>query len=395
MAPGVERGRVAREEYTFDAQILACGGGSVHVLVVDERAVGHRLGQTVYDESGRVLLNAGTALTSAYIASLRHRGYRTVYGMNDLAPDLMFHDAIREETRARATVIVRDTLRKAAVGRSIDVHGLRDMVDQILEDLRGNSDVAFSVSTLRSVDEYTFAHSVNVCIFSLILGMSLALDQGAIRQLGIGALLHDIGKMNYLDLVNKPGRLTPDEFTQMQQHTTDGYEMLRQHNEVHLFSAHVAYQHHERLDGSGYPRGLRNEQILRFARIAAVADVYDAITSDRPYSAGTPPHEAMHVLLSEAGSKFDSYMVRQFAQRIAVYPVGAIVLLADGRIGVVCDQSEDGPSKPRVRVLTDLDRHLMSHPEEMVAEGKAAVASVLSDYPPSLRRAIASAGAGE
>ena len=349
----------------------------------------------MHDSSGHTLLQAGTKLTPAYIASLRERGYRTVYAANELAPDLVPRDAVREETRTRATQIVRSTLDKAVRGAGqVELPVLREVVDQILIDLRGNSDFSFTVSNLRSVDEYTFVHSVNVCIYSLILGVSMAYDDVAMRQLGLGALLHDIGKMNYLELVARPGPLSPEEFKLLEGHTTDGYEMLRQHDGFPLFSAHVAYQHHERLDGSGYPRGLRDEQILPFARIAAIADIFDAMTADRPYKGAMPLHEAMAIVLAQANTKLDGYLARQFSQRVAIFPAGSLVLLRNGCVAVVAEQSERGPHQPRVRVLTDRARHLLPDPHEIVAEADNAVHLVLADYPSEIRRQMAEVAPG-
>jgi hypothetical protein len=200
-------------------------------------------------------------------------------------------------------------------------------------------------------------------------------------------------KANYADLVRRAGPLTPDEFAALQQHTADGYEMLRTHDGIDLLSAHMAYQHHERLDGSGYPRGLKDKQILPFARIAAVADIYDAMTGDRPYKTAMAPHEAMAVALEQAGSNLDAYLVRHFAQRIAVYPAGTIVALNDRRMAVVTTQTDLGPTRPRVRILTYEAQRLAPQTEATIG-GKLEIRGVLKDYPVALRRQAAAKAAG-
>ena len=360
----------------------------MHVMMLDEHAVGRHLGRSIRDSAGHVLLQAGTRLSAKFVRALRERGYRTVYAVNELAPDIAVDDALREETRARATQLVQATLARAARAERLEISSLRKVVDQILAEMRGRTDAAFSVATLRSVDEYTFVHSLNVCLYSVMLGAALAYDPATLRNLAMGALLHDIGKVNYADLVRRAGPLSPEEFAALQQHTTDGYHMLREHDGVDLLSAHMAYQHHERLDGSGYPRALKDKQILPFARIAAVADMFDAMTGDRPYKTGSPPHAAMDELVQQAGDKLDAYLVHQFAQRVAVYPTGSIVALSDRRIGVVCGQTDRGPNRPRVRVLTDADQRLVA-PTEVEAAGALSIRAVLSDYPPAIRRQIA------
>jgi putative nucleotidyltransferase with HDIG domain len=357
------------------------------VIPLDDKAVGRRLGRSVRDAGGRVLLSAGTLLTPAYVESLRQRGYRAAYVVNELAPDVAPDESVREEAIARARRQVQAVMQRYARGRALEFKPLRDVVDSLIAELRGHSDLACSVLTLRSVDEYTFTHSVNVCVYSLIMGVALGYDRHDLLRLGVGALLHDIGKVNYADIISLPRRLTPEEFERIKAHTTDGYEILRHHQDIDIRSAHVAYQHHERLDGSGYPRGLRDESIIDYARIAAIADVYDAMTADRPHRGALPPHEAMAQVCAMAGEKLDPYLVRRFTERIAVFPTGSIVMLELGEIAVVVGQTGRGPAWPRVRVVTDRDQRLVE-PREVEVGDAARIRSVLADYPSRVRQQL-------
>ncbi len=352
------------------------------------QALGHQLARAVRDHRGRVLLAEGVVLTERMLHALRMRGYRSIYVVNPLAPDVMVDDAIQEQTRMHAERTVREALRRTSEGTPVDSRAVTSAVDAIINDLHGNPDVVFSLATLRSVDDHTFVHCVNVCVYCLILARGLGLDRGDLRRLGAGAILHDIGKVRYRDLVDRHGPLTPEEFELVKRHTTDGYEMLRRQPGIDLLSAHVALQHHERLDGSGYPRGLMGDGIIQFARLASIADVYDAMTADRPYRAASPPHEAMAAIHGMAGQQLDEAMVRHFTRRMAVYPSGTIVRVTDGRIAIVTGQTEAGPGWPRVRVVADEKLRLVKPYEVSTASG-CQVAAVLADLPRAVRSQMA------
>jgi putative nucleotidyltransferase with HDIG domain len=349
-------------------------------------ALGCRLARAIRDDRGRVLLAEGVVLTRTMLRALRARGYRAVAVVNELAPDVLVDEALQDETRLRAEQVVRDVLRRSLDGERIDTRRVSEAVDAIINDLQRNPDVVFSLATLRSVDDHTFVHSVNVCTYCLIMARGLGYDRGDLRRLGTGAILHDIGKVRYRHLIERRGPLTPEEFEQVKRHTVDGYEMLRRQPGIDLLSAHVALQHHERLDGSGYPRGLAGEEIHPFARLAAVADVYDAITADRPYRSASPPHEAMAALQEMAGRLLDPGLVRQLAQRLAVYPNGTLVRLSDGCLAVVVGQGASGPW-PRVRVLTDEALTLVSPYEVETGPGAQfrQVRAVLHKLPSAVR----------
>ena len=348
------------------------------------QALGYQLARPVRDQRGRVLLAEGVVLTERTLHALRSRGYRSIYVVNPLAPDVMVDDAIQDETRIHAERTVRDALRRTSEGSPIDSKAVTSAVDAIVNDLHGNPDVVFSLATLRSVDDHTFVHCVNVCVYCLILARGLGLDRGDLRRLGAGAILHDIGKVRYRDLVDRHGPLTPEEFELVKRHTTDGYEMLRRQPGIDLLSAHVALQHHERLDGSGYPRGLMGDGILLFARLAAIADVYDAMTADRPYRSASPPHEAMAAIHGMAGQQLDEQLVRHFTRKMAIYPSGTIVRLADGRLAIIVGQTEGGPGWPRVRVVADEKMRLVTAYELNTAPDSQVVA-VLADLPRTVR----------
>jgi HD-GYP domain-containing protein (c-di-GMP phosphodiesterase class II) len=296
------------------------------------------LGRTVYDASGATLLTAGTILQSQYISRLCELGYPALYvrSPHDTS-DFDLAEPVRQETRIRIQASLQDLANnvssKGASTQRFRIVG--ELVGELVDELLSNGDLLLSIAEIRSFDSYTFVHSVNTCVLSVMAAMSIGYDRSKLVDLGVGALLHDLGKMFIpSEILNKPAALSRDEFETVKTHTQRGYALLR--DQINLLSAHVAYQHHERCDGNGYPRGLKDEDIIPFAKLVAVADSFDAMTSDRVYSTAMFPDEAAGTLLSEAPERYDQSSVTAVVRCVAVHPVGSVVVLDTGEIGEVC-----------------------------------------------------------
>lgn len=356
----------------------------MRIVNLDDHVVGKKLGRTIFDRTGRVLLAAGVVLTPEYVRQLQQRGYLSVPVMDPLAPDAVPTDALREQTRRAAMNVVAKTMERLKAAGVIAPQVVQLVIDRIIAEIGREPNLALNVSMLRSLDDGIFVHSVNVCVYSLLIASALGLSADEQRHLGIGALLHDIGKIYYMELVNKQGKLTPEEYAKIQQHARDGYDLLRRLPGVPVLVAHVAYQHHEKLDGSGYPRGLKGDGIHLWARIATVADIYDTVTADRAYGKGKPPHEAMAEIRAMAKRDLvDPRAVRALMARLAVYPEGTILLMESGELGIVIAQTELGGQSPKVKIVTDRELNLRE-PEERIVDGQApgtTVRRVLADYP--------------
>lgn len=360
----------------------------MRIAALSPHLVGKRLARTIRDAEGKVLLAAGVALTPGYIKSLQQRGYRWVYVENELAPDITVTEAVNEETYQKALQVAKKTLESRALpaGRLSEA---KKVVQKIMTELEGNSELCYTMSVIRSVDEYTFEHSVNVCLLSLVIGAALHYSRDDLQNLGVGALLHDLGKIHMPDLVRKQGSLTPGEWERMKEHTTLGFNDLRRHFDLSLLSAHVAYQHHERLDGSGYPRGLKGGEIHEFGLISAVADVFDAMNADRPYRPRREPQETAEELRRQAGKTLHPEMVKKLLERVALYPTASIVLLSSGEIGVVAGQTSD-PARPRVRIVADADYRLVEpYDLDLRERPNLTVRRLLEDYPEKVRMQMA------
>ena len=328
--------------------------------MVDTReAQGYRLAQRIVDGDGRTLLATGVPLTAGLCEALVHRGFMRLFIEDGISDGVAPENVLVPQTRALAMQTLRACLQDLSAGDAPPLHLVTATIDAILADLAAAGDAVLEFAALQSASAYTYTHSVNVCVYSLLVARSLGYAPRDLRVVGAGALLHDVGKLLCADICCKPGPLDEEERVRVRQHPQDGFEMLRRHHELHLFVAHMAFQHHERMDGSGYPRGLRGEQILPCARIVAVVDAYDAMTADRPYARARPPDEAMAEILRMTGSALDAVVVQAFMRRMAIYPAGTPVLLADGCIGIVVTQTED-PHAPLVRPLARAG-HILAH----------------------------------
>jgi len=331
----------------------------VRKVPVDSLRPGMKVGRSIYDSCGRLLVAAGAVLSRGYIRRLKAYGVPAVYIDDGLLPDVCVEDVTSDDVRVQAMKQVRLLLEEetqgAPVGRAlIRVQEMAQTVNEIIDQLLSRESVVVNLTDIRSLDDYTFGHSVNVCVLSLITGITLGYGREELFRLGMGAVLHDIGKVRVPEeILNKPGSLTGEEFEVVKQHTVYGYELLRSLPDVGHASAYVALQHHERHDGQGYPEGLRGDEIHPFARIVAVADVFDALTSDRVYRRALPVHEAWEMLAGSGDYFFEFRIVRAFLFNVAAYPVGTIVALSSGEVGVVVETARGLSRHPRVRVLFD------------------------------------------
>ncbi|ALU87989.1 HD-GYP domain metal-dependent phosphohydrolase protein [Herbaspirillum rubrisubalbicans M1] len=267
--------------------------------------------------------------------------------------------ALRENAK-KATMAMFSAAR---MGKVLDMDRCVSVVEEIAGSVVQSPNGLLSVLRLKLADEYTYLHSVAVCALMVALGRTLGLDETACREAGLGGFLHDVGKA-FLpqEVLNKPGRLTDEEFSQIKKHPELGYKYLSQDPNVPDYARDVCLHHHEKMDGTGYPESLRAGNISLYSRMAAICDVYDALTSDRPYKRAWDPAEAISSMATWTGH-FDRAMFLAFVKTLGIYPVGSIVKLESGRSGFVIRQNAQDLTRPVLKVFRYNDNMEMSDTE--------------------------------
>lgn len=276
------------------------------------------------------------------------------------------HDELERATKVYATsrVAVTDMFQQARMGRAVDSERANALVGEISASILRNPDALISMARMKTADDYTFMHSVAVCALMIALARKIGLTETETREAGLAGMLHDVGKMAIpLAILNKPGPLTGEEFTSIKTHPAEGHRMLRAGSGVSDVALDVCLHHHEKIDGSGYPERLTGEKISLYARMGAVCDVYDAVTSDRPYKKGWDPSEALRKMAEWKNGHFDDAVFGAFVKILGIYPVGSLVRMQSGRLGVIVEQTENSLLTPKVKVFFSTKAQIRIVPE--------------------------------
>lgn len=272
---------------------------------------------------------------------------------------------------ARATRIcyqskqaVISMFQEARMGKAVDTRVAQNMVAEIADSVTRNPGALISLARLKTADDYTYMHSVAVCAMMVALAKQLGLDEPQVRAAGLSGLMHDLGKaMMPMAVLNKPGKLTEAEFAIIKTHPAEGHRLLAADANVDPMVLDVCLHHHEKTDGSGYPKGLQGDDISLFAKMGAVCDVYDAITSNRPYKSGWDPAESLRKMAEWAHGHFDSQVFQAFVKSLGIYPIGSLVRLTSGRLGVVVEQTGKSLTTPMVKVFFSTKSNMRIVPE--------------------------------
>jgi putative nucleotidyltransferase with HDIG domain len=235
--------------------------------------------------------------------------------------------------------VVQNLMDNVGMDKPIRVSKIEDVVEKLVNSIFRNQDALMSLSRIRTADAYTYAHSISVCVYMVSFGKYLGYDSELLKKIGIGALLHDIGKTKIaLAILNKRDNLSDQEYETIKGHVESGKKILEQSGSISETSIITAYQHHEREDGTGYPQGLSGDEITEYGKAISIVDVYDAITSDRSYKLRVEPTLALKKLFEWSAHHFNSELVQKFIRCVGIYPVGTLVLMESGWVGVVIKQ---------------------------------------------------------
>lgn len=276
-----------------------------------------------------------------------------------------FNDEVKRASRivAKGKEAVVSMFQEARMGKAIEAEAAAPLVEEISNSVMRNPGALISLARLKTADDYTYMHSVAVCALMIALARQLGLDEKQTREAGMAGLLHDLGKaMIPLEVLNKPGKLTDEEFALVKTHPEEGHKLLLEGKGVSDVTKDVCLHHHEKVDGSGYPKGLNGEMMSLFAKMGAVCDVYDAITSNRPYKAGWDPAESIK-RMAEWKGHFDPAVFQAFVKSLGIYPIGSLVRLESGKLGVVIEQGEQSLLKPKVKVFFSTKAQAYLKPE--------------------------------
>jgi HD-GYP domain-containing protein (c-di-GMP phosphodiesterase class II) len=350
----------------------------VRQVLTEQLVTGDRLGRDVYAGSDNLpLLRAGVRVSDSYRESLHRAGITSVWIDDAISEGIEPLEVLQETTKQRARTAIHQAFRDVSQSlthgdgtvSSRTVEDITNVAELIVRDITRNIDSALALNDLANADGYTLKHSLAVTTLGLSLGLRVMQQYGWIDAhgkkrfdgiedrlvaLGVGLLLHDIGKLAVpQEILRKPGPLTDDEWTAMKAHPMLGIKILRNAEAISPLSRAVVRAHHERWDGTGYPNRQAGAQIHQFARIAAPADVFDALSSDRVYRKAMPIHEVFDFVCERSAKDFDPDVVRVFQSTVAPYPPGSKVVLSDGFCGLVKEVRTDNVTRPIVRIIMD------------------------------------------
>lgn len=327
---------------------------------------GMTIARNIFSAAGTLLLSKDVILDELIISRLEVLGIDSVY-VNHPLLEVQPQEVLAEETRVEIIKLTNQAFESFRSSLTFNLNGICEVMRQIVEDAVGNRHVLVQITDIRAREDYSFGHSINVCLLSVMIGIKMNLNRQQLYELSLGAVLHDVGMLQIPDsIAQKTDPLSSEDWQLIQGHAKSGFDVIRKVGQIPLVSAHVAFQHHEKIDGSGYPRGLSGDNIHLYARIAAVADLYDAITSDRPYRKAYLPHEAYDIMLASRGTKLDPRIVDVFMENVALYPIGTTVLLDTGEVGVVVKLYPKMQARPVVKVILDESGKSLEDPEKII-----------------------------
>ncbi|NOU63697.1 HD domain-containing protein [Paenibacillus sp. LMG 31461] len=310
---------------------------------LDSVESGQFLGRTIYASNGAILLSENVQLTVFMINTLNRIGVTMIYIKDPNLEDVEIPEILSDETKRLVMTQMGQTFASIQSGKDFNSRNVSISINTLLDEIMKNRDVLVQLNDIRTQDNQMYIHAMNVCMMAVLIGMNMGMNATQLKDLAMGALLHDIGKVELL---------TDDESEDPRRHHTwRGFELLKNKREFNLLIAHVAFQHHEALNGEGAPRGIMGEDIHLYAKITAVANMYDNLLFDMSAGRRKLPHEACEYMLALAETKLDRDVLIQFLKIVSIYPTGTSVRLTNRETGVVVGQHRGLPTRPIIRIV--------------------------------------------
>lgn len=359
---------------------------------------GHKLAKTIYSEDGHVLIREGSVLNTSKLLKIEKFGYQSIY-INDEYSTNYIEDMIDQSTRLRSVKNIKNSFGKfdeyikenskevsmnkwqLSKLRTDYVNEIKDTASTIIEDLLLKRNLRINITDIKQMHDYMYQHSVNVSVLSVLLGIELGLSEDKLSDLAIASLLHDIGLKDVSDdILLKNDKLTEDEFSVVKTHPLKGYDHFKDNVDMSSHVRMAVLTHHEWIDGSGYPNGSTGDKIPLLGRIIAICDVYDALTSDRPYRPAYPANVAIEYMLAMSINQLDAEIVKKFVKMIIPYPVGTLVKLSNNEVGVVESVPVEFPLRPVVKVVVQSGRGVELYNRDLLKERNILISGVEHEY---------------
>jgi len=352
----------------------------------------YKLALNLYNTQGQILLKAGTQLSEKTIKHIRNLGYQSIYITDPISteimddymdPTLRFESLNKIEEAFKAynyyVKLKEDNTHSGKVENAeyLYLNKIKDLADDLILYLSDKHQIQIQFMDLKRRDDYLLKHSLNVAIYSILLGFKMNLPKDKIQILGIGALLSDIGMNNVNGRITlKKDKLSKKDKSEVMKHPVWGYKFLKENHLISPMTRAVVLQHHERLDGSGYPRGLEGDKILDLAQIVAIADTFDALTSDRPYRKALLPKYALDYITSKTGVIATTDIIKKFTEIIVPYPNGTIIKLNDDRFAIVDQQNKGYPLRPKIDLITLVNGKIQKKPIDLLKENNLTIDNI-------------------
>ncbi len=324
-------------------------------IAIEHVKTGMILGRKVIGNRGQLLLNYGAKIENFYIEKIKQLGYIGIYIEDDLSEGIEINEVIGEDLRNKSIDSIKAFCHKAEIGHGFlqkDIANIAFLVNEMLDKILSEKNIMVNMMDLKIFDDYTFSHSVNVGVLSMSLGAFMNLKRESLYQLGLASVMHDLGKVFIpKDILNKASKLNDFEYVIMKTHSEKGHEHLQNSFKFPLEITTAVLDHHERYDGTGYPNQKKGNEISKLGEIIAVTDVFDALTSDRPYRKAMVPSDATEYIMAGCNTQFSEQSVKAFLNKIAPYPLGTLVKLSNGLIGIVMENYSDCCLRPKIRIV--------------------------------------------